>query len=234
MEDPSLDENEIEDDDYGDGKDGEKQVKNGQDFNDDEIEYNYEMQEEFAAQFNKIELGDDQASVGEPIDDMNENDRIHASINEYKLKYLGSVSKMNVFKKFLQGTSDGEKLIKFWLDCEFFKDSMQGYDQIENMATRNRLFRDIIEKYIFVFSDVVDRKLKDDYLNSRGLNHQVFMRIQYDILRRLRSYWVPRFILNRLREEGKDLARFPLPPLTPPSVRFPLSSTGSTASRRRS
>lgn len=47
---------------------------------------------------------------------------------------------MTEFKEFLKGTF-GHKLIKFWLDCEFYRDSMQDYDQIENMATRNRLFR---------------------------------------------------------------------------------------------
>lgn len=50
------------------------------------------------------------------------------------------VNGMNEFKEFLKGTP-GNRLIKFWFDCEFYRDSMQDYDQIENMATRNRLFR---------------------------------------------------------------------------------------------
>ena len=31
---------------------------------------------------------------------------------------------------------------------------------------------------------------------TEGLSYQVFMRTQYDILRRLRSYWLPRFIIH--------------------------------------
>ncbi len=69
-----------------------------------------------------------------------ENNEIHASINQYKSKFLGSVNGMNEFKEFLKETN-GYRLLKFWYDCEFYRDSMQDYDQIENMATRNRLFR---------------------------------------------------------------------------------------------
>jgi hypothetical protein len=69
-----------------------------------------------------------------------ENNEIHASINQYKMKFLGSVNGMNEFNEFLKETN-GYRLLKFWFDCEFYRDSMQDYDQIENMATRNRLFR---------------------------------------------------------------------------------------------
>ena len=58
----------------------------------------------------------------------------------YKNESMLKVNGMNEFKEFLKGTP-GNRLIKFWFDCEFYRDSMQDYDQIENMATRNRLFR---------------------------------------------------------------------------------------------
>jgi hypothetical protein len=135
---------------------------------------------------------DDQLSINDDvIDDIIEADKIHASINQYKMKFLGSVRGMNDFKEFLRYTSNCGRFIKYWLDCEFYRDSMQDYDQIENMATRNRLFRDINEKYSFAFSSKVHEKIKANYSDQYGLNHQVFERIQYDILRRLRSYWVP-------------------------------------------
>jgi hypothetical protein len=121
---------------------------------------------------------------------------------------------MNEFKEFLKHTS-GNYLIKFWLDCEFYRDSMQDYDQIENMATRNRLFRDINEKYVFSFSKKVHKKISENYLSNSSLNHNIFDSIQYDILRRIRAYWVPRFILNKLKLLKKDYGAFPLPPLTP-------------------
>ena len=34
-------------------------------------------------------------------------------------------------------------------------------------------------------------------------------------MRRLRSYWVPRYILNKLKNSGKNYGNYPLPPLTP-------------------
>jgi hypothetical protein len=121
---------------------------------------------------------------------------------------------MNEFKEFLKPTS-GFKLVKFWLECEFYRDSMQDYDEIENMATRNRLFRDINEKYIFAFARKMHDKISKNYLNGQSLNHSLFDHIQYDILRRLRAYWVPRFILSQLKTIGKEYGGFPLPPLTP-------------------
>ena len=69
-----------------------------------------------------------------------ESEKFHASINQYKEKFMGSVNGMSEFKEFLKHTN-GYRLVKFWLDCEFYRDSMQDYDDIENMATRNRLFR---------------------------------------------------------------------------------------------
>lgn len=141
---------------------------------------------------------------------------LHASINQYKLKFLGSVRGMNEFKEFLKSTNGGYRLLKFWLDCEFYRDSMQDYDQIENMATRNRLFRDITEKYVFHFAKKMHKKISESYANNeQRLNHNLFDQIQYDILRRLRAYWVPRFIINKLKQRGKNYGSHPLPPLTP-------------------
>lgn len=149
-----------------------------------------------------------------PNDDFVENPNLHASINQYKLKFLGSVNGMREFCEFLRSTS-GFRLLKFWLDCEFYRDSMQDYDQIDNMATRNRLFRDINEKYVFTFAKKMHEKVSKNYFACHGLNHSLFDRIQYDVLRRLRSYWVPRFVLNKLKQKGKNYGSYPLPPLTP-------------------
>lgn len=175
---------------------------------------------------------DDQLSINDDvIDDIIEADKIHASINQYKMKFLGSVRGMNDFRDFLKFTSNCGRFIKYWLDCEFYRDSMQDYDQIENMATRNRLFRDINEKYVFAFSSKVHEKIKSNYSDQYGLNHQVFERIQYDILRRLRSYWVPRFILNRLKTSGKNYGNYPLPPLTPEYSRQSTYNTVPSAAK---
>ena len=44
------------------------------------------------------------------------------------------------FKQFVENTS-GKNLLHFWLDCEYFKDMMEDYDESQINATRNRLFR---------------------------------------------------------------------------------------------
>ena len=141
---------------------------NDNDFtNDDQTEYEDEDEESMpggASGGEKMHLKiDDNLSFVEDEDDDDatdvyvDYDKIHASINQYKYKFLGSVSGMEEFKEFLKNTV-GYRLIKFWLDCEFYRDSMQDYDQIENMATRNRLFRcAIVYLYAsyFFFSDSI-------------------------------------------------------------------------------
>lgn len=68
---------------------------------------------------------------------------------------------------------------------------------------------------MFSFSKKVHKKISENYLTNSSLNHNIFDSIQYDILRRIRAYWVPRFILNKLKQLNKDYGSFPLPPLTP-------------------
>ena len=92
-------------------------------------------------------------------------------------------------------------------------------------------FRDINEKYVFSFAKKVHEKISDNYLNNQSLTHNLFERIQYDILRRLRAYWVPRFILHKLKKRGKDLRTFPLPPITPDYSRQSTYVSVSSASR---
>lgn len=50
---------------------------------------------------------------------------------------------MEGFKEFLADTA-GIHLLNFWLDCEYFKDAMENFDEIFNMDIRNRLFRYVI------------------------------------------------------------------------------------------
>ncbi len=80
-----------------------------------------------------LKLDDNLSFIEE--DNFDGHEQLHASINQYKLKHLGSARGMSEFRQFLADTS-GAVLVKFWLDCEFYRDSMQDYDQIENMATR--------------------------------------------------------------------------------------------------
>ena len=47
---------------------------------------------------------------------------------------------MEDFKAFLSSTGSAE-LVNFWLDCEYFKDSMEKFDEVATVEKRNRLFR---------------------------------------------------------------------------------------------
>ena len=47
---------------------------------------------------------------------------------------------MEQFRTFLHDTA-GLDLLNFWLDCENFKDTIEDYDDLELMITRNRLYR---------------------------------------------------------------------------------------------
>jgi hypothetical protein len=107
---------------------------------------------------------------------------------------------MQSFIRFLQTTKGGYDLYRFWMDCEFFKDTMAGLDQIENVVARTRLFRDLNDgKYHLPFMKHLQNKIRRAYADTAGvLTHDVFLQVQYDVLRRLRIYWSARFIIHQL------------------------------------
>lgn len=110
---------------------------------------------------------------------------------------------MQAFVRFLQSTQGGYDLYRFWMDCEFFKDTMAGLDQIENVVARTRLFRDLNDdKHHLPFMRHLQNKIRQAYLDSAGtLTHDIFLQVQYDVLRRLRMYWSARFIIHQLFEQ---------------------------------
>jgi hypothetical protein len=55
---------------------------------------------------------------------------------------------MEEFISFLSDTA-GIHLANFWLDCEYFKDSMQDFDEVECLSARNKLFRYVYVVYQF-------------------------------------------------------------------------------------
>ncbi|KAK3093892.1 hypothetical protein FSP39_021520 [Pinctada imbricata] len=126
--------------------------------------------------------------------------RLKMSLQQLKEQVLGTHEGMEGFKEFLKGTA-GNQLINFWLDCEYYKDAMENFDEIINMDIRNRLFRDIQDKYKMNLTEDARNQITKASSNST-LSHTVFIRTQYDVLRRLRAYWVPRYLIHqeRLRE----------------------------------
>ncbi|UJR27743.1 hypothetical protein I4U23_009018 [Adineta vaga] len=137
--------------------------------------------------------------------------QLESSNNQLRYKYLGSYKGMQSFVHFLKTTKGGYDLYRFWMDCEFFNDTMAGLDQIENVVARTRLFRDLYDgKYHLPFMRHLQNKIRRAYAETAGvLTHDVFFQVQYDVLRRLRMYWSARFIIHQLFEQHHPQFQFP-------------------------
>ncbi|KAH9492920.1 hypothetical protein Btru_032617 [Bulinus truncatus] len=120
--------------------------------------------------------------------------RLKMSVQQMKEHILGSHSAFNEFKQFLQGTS-GEHLLSFWLECENFKDVMEDFDDAQNMKALSQHFKNIQDKFkLKLTQDALDQITKA--ATNMGVSHNIFLRTQYDVLRRLRAYWLPRFLIH--------------------------------------
>ncbi|XP_030854657.1 uncharacterized protein LOC575237 isoform X3 [Strongylocentrotus purpuratus] len=118
------------------------------------------------------------------------------TFHQLKEEILGSLVGMELFKAFLAGTL-GEDMLNFWLDCEMYRDNVQSMEGGTDIK-RTRLFRDIQDKYRFKLTPDAQKQIKQAQGNI-GLSESVFTRTQYDVLRRLRSYWVARFLIHQER-----------------------------------
>ncbi|KAI8515025.1 hypothetical protein Bbelb_076160 [Branchiostoma belcheri] len=129
--------------------------------------------------------------------------RIQTTLHQLKEVVLGKLSGMESFHDFLSDTA-GIHLFNFWLDCEEFKDSMAAAEETEQTKTlRARLFRDIQDKYKFNLTPDAQHQIRVAQENE-GVSYTVFTRTQYDVLRRLRSYWVPRYLVHRSLSQPQD------------------------------
>ncbi|XP_035678626.1 uncharacterized protein LOC118417227 [Branchiostoma floridae] len=129
--------------------------------------------------------------------------RIQTTLHQLKEVVLGKMSGMESFHDFLSDTA-GIHLLNFWLDCEEFKDSMAAAEETEQTKTlRARLFRDIQDKYKFNLTPDAQHQIRVAQEND-GVSYTVFTRTQYDVLRRLRSYWVPRYLVHRSLSQQQD------------------------------
>ncbi|XP_062595139.1 regulator of G-protein signaling 22-like isoform X4 [Saccostrea cucullata] len=148
-----------------------------------------------------VSFQDEHASEEQTENDVkNMEGRLKMSLQQLKEQVLGKQNSMEGFKEFLSDTA-GIHLLNFWLDCEYFKDAMENFDEIVNMDIRSRLYRDIQDKYKMNLTEEARDQITKASRNS-SLSHTVFIRTQYDVLRRLRAYWVPRYLIHmeRLRE----------------------------------
>ncbi|XP_071963188.1 uncharacterized protein [Antedon mediterranea] len=121
----------------------------------------------------------------------------HITFQQLKEEMLGGMFGMDMFKSFLVGTA-GENLLNFWLDCEQYRDNVQALGNTETVITRYRLFRDIQDKYKFKLTKDAQEQIQIAQGNE-GFSESVYTRTQYDVLRRLRMYWLPRFLIHQER-----------------------------------
>ncbi|XP_065446053.1 uncharacterized protein LOC135982600 [Chrysemys picta bellii] len=124
-----------------------------------------------------------------------------SALQQLKEDVLGTRAGMDGFKEFLHGTL-GIHLLHFWLDCE---DVMERTKCLEASAAQREaqslcvsLCRNIQDKYklsLFLASQEPTCEAQDGI----EATFTAFSRSQYDALRRLRAYWVPRFLLHHQR-----------------------------------
>lgn len=174
--------------------------------NDEDLEIKPEETEEPEAEddfsdFPDNELGavvafdeDDLDEAQTEADVKNITSKHQMSIEELKREVLGSLQGMELFKTFLEDKS-GKHLFHFWLDAERYKDSLESEPEDTLREQMTRLFREIQDKYKN-FLTVDAKEQIERALYEGGLTQDLFARTQYDMLRRLRSYWIPRFLVH--------------------------------------
>ncbi|XP_063774946.1 uncharacterized protein LOC134910619 isoform X2 [Pseudophryne corroboree] len=123
------------------------------------------------------------------------------TLQQLKEEALSTREGMVMFISFLQGTL-GSHLLHFWMDCEEFKET--SIDLEINHSPENarqqcvHLFRSIQNKYQSYLSPECQEQIRLCQQNW-GPSYHALRRSQYDGLRRLRSYWIPRFLIHRQR-----------------------------------
>ncbi|XP_073484795.1 uncharacterized protein [Aquarana catesbeiana] len=124
-----------------------------------------------------------------------------SSLQQLKEASLNSRDGMASFTDFLRGTL-GFHLLHFWMDCEQFKEESVDLEVNQSPEeARHRcvhLFRSIQNKYRTYLSPGWQEQIRLSQQNW-GPSYQALRRAQYDSLRRLRAYWIPRFLIHQQR-----------------------------------
>ncbi|XP_075195090.1 uncharacterized protein LOC142295874 [Anomaloglossus baeobatrachus] len=124
-----------------------------------------------------------------------------SALQQLKEEALSSREGLGLFVHFLQDTQ-GIHVFHFWMDCEAFKEKSADLEVNHSPEDARllcvHLFRSIQNKYQFCLSPESQEQIRQCQ-QSRGASYPALRRSQYDALRRLRSYWIPRFLIHRLR-----------------------------------
>ncbi|PVD26500.1 hypothetical protein C0Q70_14177 [Pomacea canaliculata] len=126
--------------------------------------------------------------------------RLKMTIQQMKEQVFSCRTGYEHFREFLVDTS-GHYLMEFWLDCEHFKDLIEDLDDTKQWEIVSMLFRDIQDKYKLKLTQDAKEQITRS-ASSVGLSHTIFLRTQYDVLRRLRAYWLPRYLIHCERTDA--------------------------------
>nr|KAG5695957.1 hypothetical protein BaRGS_017538 [Batillaria attramentaria] len=170
-----------------------------------------------------VTFEDDHVSEEQTETDMrNMEGRLKMTIQQMKEQVLSARPGFERFREFL-GPTSGYHLLDFWLDCENFKDMMEDFDDNKQREIASMLYRDIQDKYkLKLTQDAKDQITRST--SNMALSHTIFLRTQYDVLRRLRAYWLPRYLTHCERTNALQLE--PTAPEPPPKMELkPLKPT---------
>ncbi|XP_018118263.2 uncharacterized protein LOC108716562 isoform X2 [Xenopus laevis] len=121
------------------------------------------------------------------------------SLQHLKEQSLGTREGLGRFITFLEDTL-GIHLLHFWMDCEEFRERVSETEASPNPEeTRHlsaHLYRFIQNKYLPYLTAECQEQIRLSQQNW-GPTFPALRRSQYDALRRLRSYWVPRFLIHQ-------------------------------------
>ncbi|KAL3318855.1 hypothetical protein Ciccas_002484 [Cichlidogyrus casuarinus] len=119
------------------------------------------------------------------------------SIKKLKDFLLGSFLGMRNFLAFLSN-KQGNNLVNFWLDCEI---AFDGIGSNTDLQDRVHAFRSILNRYNSFLPQYPVHLLRNGLSTISSLDEfksseAIFRQAQYDVLCRLRSYWIPRWLLH--------------------------------------
>ncbi|XP_077138087.1 uncharacterized protein LOC143804163 isoform X2 [Ranitomeya variabilis] len=124
-----------------------------------------------------------------------------SALQQLKEEALSSREGLGRFEHFLQDTQ-GIHIFHFWMDCEAFKEKSVDLEVSHSPEDSRQLcvhlFRSLQNKYRSCLSLESQEQIRQCQ-QSRGASYHALRRPQYDALRRLRSYWIPRFLIHRHR-----------------------------------
>lgn len=124
-----------------------------------------------------------------------------AALQQLKEDLLGTKVGMDSFREFLHGTL-GIHLLDFWIDCEDF---LEHSKRLEASATPQEIqlfffnaVRNLQAKYNLSMPPASQEQLEETASDDET-TFGALSRNQYEALRRLRFYWVPRFLIHYQR-----------------------------------